>query len=155
MPRLWKAAEIAGGIAMGKTQQIQKEMMAALKAKDTRRKDALSLMLSSLKAKAKDERRELTEDEENALILKEIKQTKETLDGSIKAGTNQVLSEFAPQEMSADEIRKTVSEVLGQLGISAPSPKDKGIVMKTLMPLVKGKADGKLVNQIVGEFLNK
>ncbi len=149
---------------MGKTQQIQKEMMAALKAKDTRRKDALSLMLSSLKAKAKDERRELTEDEENALILKEIKQTKETRDSAPADRKDileecefriAVLSEFAPQEMSADEIRKTVSEVLGQLGISAPSPKDKGIVMKTLMPLVKGKADGKLVNQIVGEFLNK
>ncbi len=149
---------------MGKTQQIQKEMMAALKAKDTRRKDALSLMLSSLKAKAKDERRELTEDEENALILKEIKQTKETRDSAPADRKDileecefriAVLSEFAPQEMPADEIRKTVSEVLGQLGISAPSPKDKGIVMKTLMPLVKGKADGKLVNQIVGEFLNK
>ena len=67
---------------MGKTQQIQKEMMAALKAKDTKRKDALSLMLSTLKAKAKDERRDLTEEEENALILKEIKQTKETRDSA-------------------------------------------------------------------------
>ncbi len=146
---------------MGKTQQIQKEMMAALKAKDTKRKDALSLMLSALKAKAKDERRDLTEEEENALILKEIKQTKETRD-SAPAGRRDiveecefriaVLSEFAPKEMSADEIRKVAAQVLAQLGISSPTPKDKGTLMKTLMPLVKGKADGKLVNQVVGEF---
>ena len=149
---------------MGKTQQIQKEMMAALKAKDTKRKDALSLMLSALKAKAKDERRDLTEEEENALILKEIKQTKETRDSAPAERQDiveecefriAVLSEFAPKEMSADEIRKVVAQVLAQLGISSPTPKDKGTLMKTLMPLVKGKADGKLVNQVVGEFLNK
>ena len=146
---------------MGKTQQIQKEMMAALKAKDTRRKDALSLMLSTLKAKAKDERRDLTEEEENALILKEIKQTKETRDSAPADRKDifeecefriAVLSEFAPKEMSVEEIQQAVQNVLEQLGISSPTPKEKGIIMKTLMPLVKGKADGKLVNQVVGEL---
>ena len=96
---------------MGKTQQIQKEMMAALKAKDTKRKDALSLMLSTLKAKAKDERRDLTEEEENALILKEIKQTKETRDSAPADRKDiieecefriAVLSEFAPNVKRGD-----------------------------------------------------
>ena len=95
---------------MNKTQQIQKEMMAALKAKNTPRKDALSLVLSALKAKAKDERRDLTEEEENALILREMKQTKETRDSApadredIKNECElriSVLSEFAPKEMTA------------------------------------------------------
>ena len=149
---------------MGKTQQIQKEMMAALKAKDTKRKDALSLMLSTLKAKAKDECRDLTEEEENALILKEIKQTKETRDSAPADRKDiieecefriAVLSEFAPKEMSKEEILQTVHQVLEQLGISEPTAKEKGMIMKTLMPLVKGKADGKLVNQVVGEVLNK
>ncbi len=149
---------------MSKTQQIQKEMMAALKAKDTPRKDTLSLMLSALKAKAKDERRDLTEEEENALILKEIKQTKETHDSAPQDRKDirdecefriRVLSEFAPKEMDAEEIADTVKQVLSQLGLTQPTAQDKGIIMKTLMPLVKGKADGKLVNEVVGQMISK
>ena len=149
---------------MNKTQQIQKEMMAALKAKNTPRKDALSLMLSALKAKAKDERRDLTEEEENALILREIKQTKETRDSAPADREDirnecelriSVLSEFAPKEMTEEDIRNTLKGVLEQLSIDQPAARDKGVIMKTLMPLVKGRADGKLVNRVVGELIGK
>ena len=64
-----------------------------------------------------------------------------------------VYKEFAPAEMSEEEIRKLVQSVLDQLEITAPTMRDKGPVMKHLMPQVKGKADGKLVNKIVGEML--
>ena len=56
--------------------------------------------------------------------------------------------------MSEDEIKNTIKEVLAELGISEPSGKDKGKVMKELMPKVKGRADGSLVNKLVGEMLS-
>lgn len=148
---------------MSKTAEVQKQMMLAMKAKQTKRKQALSLLLSALKAKAKDKREPLTEDEENAIIQKEIKQTRETMEAApadrqdIKdecANMLAIYAEFAPQQMGEAQIRAAVSAVLQQLGIDKPAPKDKGPVMKNLMPQVKGKADGKLVNQIVGEMLN-
>ena len=64
-----------------------------------------------------------------------------------------VLSEFAPKEMSEEEIRGVIKEVLAGLGLEQPTGKDKGKIMKELMPKVKGKADGALVNKIVGEML--
>ena len=64
-----------------------------------------------------------------------------------------VLKEFAPEEMSEEAIRKEISEVLAGLGSEAPTGKDKGRIMKELMPRVKGKADGALVNKLVGEVI--
>ena len=147
---------------MSKTKEVQQQMMAAMKAKDTERKNALSLLLAALKAKAKDKREDLTEEEENAIIQKEIKQTRETMDAA-PADRDDIRQEcqlkldiyqaFAPKEMSEEEIRALVQSVLDQLQITAPTMRDKGPVMKHLMPQGKGKADGKLVNKIVGEML--
>ncbi|WP_066688406.1 GatB/YqeY domain-containing protein [Christensenella intestinihominis] len=148
---------------MEKTGEVQKEMIAAMKAKDAERKETLTLLLSALKAKAKDKKEALTDEEENAIILKEIKQAEESLAGAEKAGRadlidmNQkrlaVLREFAPKQMSEEEIRQVITGVLQQLGIENPTPQDKGNIMKKLMPLVKGKADGGLVNQLVGRLM--
>ena len=144
---------------MTKTEAVQKEMIAAMKAKDKERKESLTLLLSALKAKAKDKREALTEEEENTIILKEIKQTKETLetapadrDDIIEQCKNRiaVYEAFAPQFMSEDEINALIDKVLADLGLYAPlEPMAKGKIMKQLMPQVKGKADGGLVNQLV------
>ena len=147
---------------MTKIELVRKEMMEALKAKDQERKDALSMLLAALKSKEKDKREPLTEDEENMIILKEIKQTKETLEMTptdrteLIAETKKriaVLEAFAPKMMDADEIQAVIREVLAGLGIDAPTAKDKGRIMKELMPKVKGKADGKLVNEIVAKMM--
>lgn len=148
---------------MSKIQDVQKEMIAAMKAKDTERKETLTLLLSALKAKEKDKREALNEEEENAIILKELKQAEESLAGAQKAEREDliamnekrvaVLAEFAPKQMDEGEIREVVQGVLNELGIKKPEPKDKGTIMKNLMPLVKGKADGGLVNVIVGEMM--
>lgn len=147
---------------MSKIDQVRKEMMMALKEKDMPRKEALSMLLSALKAKAIDKRTDLTEQEENEVVLKEIKQAQEQVD-SAPADRADVREEaqariavweaFAPQMMSEAEIRKTLSGVLESLGLGQPSVKDKGKIMKALMPLVKGKADGGLVNRLVSEVL--
>lgn len=144
---------------MTKTETIQKEMIAAMKAKDKERKESLTLLLSALKAKAKDKRDVLTAEEEDTIILKEIKQTKETLESAPADRTDiieqcqnrlAVYDEFAPKFMDEAEINAVIDEVLAELGLEAPlQPMVKGKIMKVLMPQVKGKADGGLVNQLV------
>ena len=64
-----------------------------------------------------------------------------------------VLEEYAPKMMSEDEIKEVITSVLADLGIDAPTAKDKGKIMKELMPKVKGKADGKEVNQILASMM--
>ena len=147
---------------MSKIELVRSEMMKALKAGDTQRKEALSLLLAALKKKNIDKRADLTEDEENAVVYKEIKEAQEAVD-TAPAGREDIVeehkfkigvyTEFAPKRMGEDEIRAQIQGVLGQLGIEKPTPQDKGKIMKTLMPLVKGKADGGLVNKLVEEAL--
>ena len=143
---------------MSKIDEVRSAMMSAMKAGDKERKAALSFLLSSLKNKAIDKRADLTEEEENQVILREIKQTKETLEMTPKDRTDiieecqkrlAVLEEYAPKMMDEAEIKEVIAGVLSGLGIDAPTPKDKGRIMKELMPKVKGKADGKLVNDIL------
>ena len=148
---------------MSKIDEIRKAMVDAMKAKDKERKDTLSMLLAALKNKAIDKRADLTEEEETQVVLKEIKQTKESLELTPADRADliedykkrlAVLEEFAPKMMDADEIKAIVTGVLAELGIDAPTAKDKGRIMKELMPKVKGKADGKLVNEIVGSFMS-
>ncbi|MDD3415065.1 MAG: GatB/YqeY domain-containing protein [Lachnospiraceae bacterium] len=148
---------------MSKIDEIRAEMVTAMKNKDKARKDTLSMLLAALKNKAIDKREDLTEAEEFEVIKKEMKQTKETLETSPADRTDiieecearlAVLKEFAPEEMGEEAIRAAVKEVLVNLGIDTPTAKEKGKIMKELMPLVKGKADGGLVNKIVGEMLS-
>lgn len=147
---------------MTKIDLVRQEMMTAMKNKDKARKDALSLLLSALKAKFIDKREDLSQEEENAIILREIKQAQETMESAPADRTDiieecrtriAVYSEFAPKQMDADEIREIVKNVLSDLGLDAPTAKEKGLIMKNLMPRVKGKADGAVVNQVVSEFL--
>ena len=147
---------------MSKIDVVRKAMMDALKAGDKPRKEALSLLLSALKAKAIDKRADLTEDEENAVVYREIKEAKETLD-TTPADRADIIAEcrlciavwceFAPARMDEDAIRAVITETLAELGIAEPTAKDKGRLMKVLMPKLNGKAEGRLVNQLVGEVL--
>ena len=147
---------------MSKIDVVRKAMMDALKAGDKPRKEALSLLLSALKAKNIDKRADLTEDEENAVVYKEIKEAKETLDTTPADRADiidecklriAVWSEFAPARMDEDAIRAVIRETLAELGVDAPTARDKGKLMKSLMPKLNGKAEGRLVNQLVGEVL--
>ncbi len=148
---------------MSKIDEVRSAMMAAMKAKDKETKESLSLLLGALKNKAIDKRADLTEEEEIQVILKEIKQTKETLEMTPADRTDiieectkriAVLEQYAPKMMGEEEIKSIIKETLAEVGIDAPTAKDKGKIMKMLMPKVKGKADGKLVNDIFTTFLN-
>ena len=123
---------------MSKIEIVRAAMVTAMKNKDKARKDSLSMLLSALK--------------------KEIKQAKETMDTAPESRQDireeararmEVYKEFAPEDMSADQIKEVIAAVLAELAIEAPTPADKGKIMKVLMPKVKGKADGKMVNEIL------
>ena len=138
---------------MSKIDEVRSAMVAAMKAKDKDTKETLSALLAAI-----DKRADLTEEEEVQVILKEIKQTKETLEMTPADRTDiieecvkriAVLEQYAPKMMDEAEIKEVIAGVLSGLGIDAPTPKDKGRIMKELMPKVKGKADGKLVNDIL------
>ena len=130
---------------MSMIDSVRAAMVTAMKEHDKERKESLSMLLSALKNKQIDKREDLTEAEEFEVVKKEIKQTKETMELAP--------ADRAPEEMSEDEIKNTIQAVLNELGIAEPSARDKGKVMKELMPRVKGRADGSLVNRIVGELL--
>ena len=147
---------------MSKIDEVRADMVKAMKAKDKDTKETLSMLLAALKNKAIDKRADLTPEEETQVILKEIKQTKETLDMTPADRTEiieecnkrlAVLEQYAPKMMDEAEITATIKEVLAGLGIDAPTVKDKGKIMKELMPKVKGNADGKLVNQILTSMM--
>lgn len=147
---------------MAMVDSVRARMMAAMKEKDTQLKDVLSSLLAALKDGVIKKRADLTQEEEFAIIAKELKQTKETMEAAPKDRTDiidecafkiKVLSAYLPEQMDEQAIRAAIEGVLAKLGISAPAPKDKGIIMRELMPLVKGKADGAKVSELLGTYL--
>ena len=147
---------------MSKIDEVRSAMVAAMKAGDKETKETLSMLLAALKNKAIDKRADLTEEEEVQVVLKEIKQTKETLDMTPAERTDiiaecekrlSVLEKYAPKMMDEAEIRSVIEALLAEMGLDAPTAKDKGKFMKNLMPKVKGKADGKLVNDLLTGYL--
>ena len=120
------------------------------------------MLLSALKNAEIDQRSPLTEDEANAVVKKELKQTKETMDTAPADRTDiieearkrmEVYQKFAPEDLTPEQIADVIKGVLAQLEIEAPTAKDKGKIMKVLMPLVKGKADGKVVNEVLAGMM--
>lgn len=141
--------------------QLTKDMVAAMKAKD---KETLSVV-RMLKAAVTNEQislgHDLTPDDENAVLSREYKQRKESLAEFESAGRDDlvektqhelaVVEKYMPEQLSADEISQIVQAAIEQTG--AESMCDMGKVMGVVMPQVKGKADGKLVNETVKQAL--
>lgn len=149
---------------MSKIDEVRQAMVEAMKAKDKQRKDALSMLLSALKNFEIDKKDHtlITEDEANAVVKKEMKQTQETLETAPADRTDikeeaafrvSVYKEFAPEDMGEEQIKEIIKSVLAELGIETPSAADKGKIMKVLMPKVKGKADGKVVNDTLAGMM--
>ena len=142
--------------------KVRAEMFEAMKEKDKERKDSLSMLLSALKNKAIDKREDLTPTEEIEVVRREIRQSKETMELAPQDRTDiieqcavriKIMSEFVPEEMSAEAIKEFILNELKVLGIEQPTVKDIGKIMKEIMPKLKGKADGGMINQVVGEIL--
>lgn len=142
-----------------KFEELQKEMIAAMKAKDKTKKDALSSLIAAVKKVAIDDgvRENIPEELVDRVILKEVKSLQEQVDTCPKERT-ELLEEYsaklaavkayAPTLMDAAEIKAFLEANCAEL----IQQKNKGLIMRTAMAQLKGKADGKLINQIVGEL---
>ena len=142
---------------MSKIDEVRADMVKAMKAKDKDTKETLSMLLAALKNKAIDKREDLTPEEETQVILKEIKQTKETLDMTPADRTEiieecnkrlAVLEQYAPKMMDEAEIKTYIEEKFADVLATG----NKGQIMKAVMGDLKGKADGKLINQVVAGY---
>ena len=140
---------------------LQKEMIAAMKAKDKVRKDAISNLIAAVKKYGIDNgvRNDITEEMTDAVILKELKAAKEQIDTCPADRTElieeytakyNIINEFAPAQMSAEEIKAVLTEKFADV----IATKNKGMIMKTVMAELKGKADGKIINAVVAELCN-
>ena len=142
---------------------LQKEMINAMKNKDKIRKDTISSLIGAVKKTAIDKncRDNITETLVDEVLLKEQKSMQEMIDtcpaervdtlNEYKSKMD-IIKEFAPQLMSEDEVSKAVYNIIS--GTDIPHT-NKGAIMKVVMPKLKGKADGKLINKIVTEIVEK
>ena len=130
-------------------------------ARDTTRRDALRLILNSLRAAEKDLQRPLSDDEELQVLQRERKRRNEAAE-AFRAGDREdqatqeeaelaILEEFMPEPLSEDELERIVDDAIAETG--ATSLRDMGRVMADVMPQVAGRADGSAVGQIVREKL--
>ena len=140
---------------------LQDEISAALKdamrAKDEAKLASLRLVLTAIKNREKEVRRSLENPEIISLISTQIKQRKESIDHYRKAGRDdlvkaeeselQILQAYMPEELSAEEMSQALDEVISEVG--AVSIKDMGKVMKAAMAKLAGRADGRVINEMV------
>ena len=146
---------------MSRISEIEDELRKARLARDAERRDALSLILSSLRSAGKELQRPLSEDEELQVLQRERKKRVEAAAEFTKAGREEladkeeseleVLEEFMPEPLSEDELEEIVDDVIAEVG--ATSLRDLGRVMADVMPQVSGRADGSEVSQLVREKL--
>ena len=138
---------------------LQKDMIAAMKAKDKPRKDAISSLVSAVKKAAIDGgcRDDIPASLVDQVILKELKSAQEQIDTCPDERTElkaeyqlryDVISEYAPKQMDEDEVRAYISEKFS----AELATGNKGVIMKAVMADMKGKADGKLINKVVAEL---
>lgn len=140
-------------------EKLRSDMVAAMKAKDKPRKEAISSLVSAVKKVAIDEgcRDDIPAELVDRVILKELKTVKEQIDTCPEARTDlkaeyqfryDVINEYAPQQMSAEEVKAYIQEKFAEV----VATKNKGMIMKNVMADMKGKADGKVINQVVAEL---
>lgn len=145
---------------MSKMKELQDAMIAAMKAKDKFRKDAISVLVSAAKKSGIDAgcREDIPDDMVNAAILKELKACKEQIDTCPAAREDlleeyknryEIMSEFAPRQMDAEEVKAYLQEKFADVIATG----NKGQIMKAVMADLKGKADGKVINGVVAELM--
>lgn len=140
-------------------EQLQKDMIAAMKAREKERKDAISSLVSAVKKAAIDEgcRDDIKEELVDRVILKELKTVKEQLDtcpadrDDLRAEYQfryDVINEYAPALLSEEKVEAILKEKFAEVLATG----NKGQIMKAVMPELKGKADGKVINQVVAKL---
>ena len=142
--------------------RIEDDLREAMRARDDARRDALRLILSSLRSAEKELQRPLHDDEELQVLQRERKRRRRggrglprrrarRAGGRPRSASSPCSQEFMPEPISEDELEEIVDDVIAEVG--ATSMRDLGRVMADVMPQVAGRADGSVVTQIVREKL--
>ena len=147
---------------MSLNDRLTADMKVAMKNKEKNKLSVIRMVKSSIQNESIKLGHDLTEEEELTVLTREVKQRKDSLLEFEKAGRSDlvqnldeelsILSVYLPKQLSEDEVEQIVQEVISETGAS--SKKDMGKVMGALMPRVKGKADGGLVNRLVQKNLS-
>ena len=142
---------------MSLKQKLQEDLKSSMKNKDNTKKSVVTLIRASIKQFEVDNRVELDDSQVIDIIAKLLKQTKDSLNEFKKAGREdlatqaeaeiEVLKEYLPQQLSEEELNEIVKLTISEVG--ATSMKDMGKIMSVIRPKVKGRADGKLINELV------
>jgi len=143
--------------------QIPEDLKSALREKKSLELSVLRMLQASIKNKEIDNRSELNDEQVVQVVSSEIKKRRDAVEEYIKVNREdaaesekeeiEILMKYMPKQLSEDEIKNRVKEIIAESG--AVGTKDLGKVMKPVMSELKGKADGKLINQIVREELEK
>lgn len=146
---------------MSLKEQLTSDMKEAMKAHDKDRLAVIRMVRGAIRQQEIDGKKELNDDDVIAVISKEVKMRKDSIDEFSKGGRDdlvaktqaeiEVLMPYLPQQLSEAEVKALVEEAVAST--KAATPKDMGKVMGVLMPKVKGRADGKMVNTIVRSML--
>jgi uncharacterized protein len=141
--------------------ELEQEVREAMLARDAARRDALRLIISSLKSAEKDLQRPLSDEEELQVLQRERKKRQEAAQAFRDAGREEqasgeeaelaVLEEFMPEPLSEDELERIVDDAIAEN--KATNMRDMGRVMADVMPQIAGRADGSAVSQLVREKL--
>ena len=146
---------------MSLNERLSDDMKQAMKSQDKFRLSVIRMIRSSIKNQEIDQRRTLEDNEVLDIIGREIKQRKDSLQEFTKAGREDlaenvaaeidIISVYLPKQLTEEEVKEIVQQTIQETGASSKA--DMGKVMATLMPKVRGRSDGKLVNQLVQQFL--
>ncbi|OPH58577.1 aspartyl-tRNA amidotransferase [Paenibacillus ferrarius] len=146
---------------MSLSDRLNEDMKQAMKSQDKFKLSVIRMVRSTIKNQEIDLKRALDDNEVLDVLTREIKQRKDSLQEFTKAGRDDlaeglkaelvILAEYMPQQLSEEEVKAIVQQTIQQIGASSKA--DMGKVMTALMPQVKGRADGKLINQLVQQLL--
>lgn len=143
--------------------KMQDALKQAMLSKDNLRRDVIRTTLSAFKQVEIDTRKDVSADDAIAILQREVKKRRDSVDEARKAGRDDIADQeqtelaivegFLPTQLSREQVLALAEEAVRETG--ATSAKEMGKVMSALMPKVKGQADGKLVNEVVRELLNR
>ena len=142
---------------------VNEDMKTAMREKKQDALAAIRMAKSAIKNAEIDAKHDFDDAEVIKIVMKEVKTLKESFEEFAKAGREEAaaktkaqmdaLAKYLPTQLSEEEIRNTVAELIG--GLAEELRADKGQIMKVVMPALSGKADGKLINKAVSEYLQK
>ncbi len=142
-------------------EKLLEELKIAMRDKDELRKNTITMLRAAILQIEKDDKKELTDDEIMVVVSKEVKKRKESIEEFKKASRDdlaentqkeiEILSKYLPEQLSEEDVKKIITEAIDKLGVT--EMKDMGKVMGEVRPKTAGKADGKLVSDLVRSML--